>query len=324
MAFSEDAISSRTAPAIRIRNCNLAPVRGFGSYMLYWMIANRRLTYNFALDRALEYCRELRKPLVILEPLRCGYQWASDRFHRFVIDGMAENADACARHRIRYYPYVEPTPGGGKGLLEAFAEEACVVITDEFPCFFLPRMVAAAARRLPVRLEVVDSNGLLPLRAADKAFVRAFDFRRHLQTVLHAHLATFPAADPLCACDLPAALALPSSITSRWPPASAALLAAKPGSLDALPIDHAVKLAAMTGGHTAAWTRLKGSSEISSRNIARTTIAPRSTLPAVFPLTFISATFPLIRYLPKSRNSKIGGRKNYLSDAMAPARAGGI
>jgi deoxyribodipyrimidine photo-lyase len=103
------------------------------------MIANRRLTYNFALDRALEYCRELRKPLVIFEALRCGYQWASDRFHRFVIDGMAENAGACERHHIQYYPYVEPKPGAGKGLLEAFAADACVVITDEFPCFFLPR-----------------------------------------------------------------------------------------------------------------------------------------------------------------------------------------
>jgi hypothetical protein len=31
-------------------------------------------------------------------------------------------------------------------------------------------MVAAAARKLTVHLEMVDSNGLLPLRAADRAF----------------------------------------------------------------------------------------------------------------------------------------------------------
>jgi len=121
MAFSEGASSSRIVPAIRIRNCNVAPVRGSGSYVLYWMIANRRLTYNSALDRALEYCRELRKPLLIFEALRCGFQWSSDWLHRFVIDGMAENARNCARHRVRYYPYVEPKPGDGTGLLEAFA-----------------------------------------------------------------------------------------------------------------------------------------------------------------------------------------------------------
>src|SRR5271169_1554848 len=82
-------------PALRVRHANSAGVRGGGEYVLYWMIASRRTVYNFALDRALEYCRELRKPLVILEALRCGYPWASERLHRFVIDGMAENAAGC-------------------------------------------------------------------------------------------------------------------------------------------------------------------------------------------------------------------------------------
>jgi len=90
-------------------------------------------------------------------------------------------------------------------------------------------MVAAAAMKLFVRLEAVDSNGLLPLRAADKAFVRAFDFRRHRQKVLPAHLEAFPAADPLAASDLRPPFPLPSTIASRWPPASTDLLAAKPG-----------------------------------------------------------------------------------------------
>jgi deoxyribodipyrimidine photo-lyase len=113
-------------------------------------------------------------------------------------------------------------------------------------------MVAATGRKLPIRIEAVDSNGLLPLRAAEKAFVRAFDFRRHLQKVLPAHLTAFPAADPLGTSDLPASPELWSSITSRWPPVSPALLAATGGSLGAFPIDHAVKPAAMVGGHSAA------------------------------------------------------------------------
>ena len=119
-----------------------------GRYVPYWMIANRRLSYNFSHDRALEHCRELRKPLVILEALRCGYKWTSDRLHRFVIDGMADNAAISAELRILYCPYIEPLAGGGKGLLEALAADACVVVTDEFPCFFLPRMVSAAVQEL--------------------------------------------------------------------------------------------------------------------------------------------------------------------------------
>ena len=41
-------------------------------------------TFGHALDR----------PLLVFEPLRAGYQWASDRLHRFVIEGMGDNERA--------------------------------------------------------------------------------------------------------------------------------------------------------------------------------------------------------------------------------------
>ena len=223
------------------------------------MIANRRLSYNFSLDRALEHCYALRKPLVILEALRCGYQWASDRLHRFVLDGMADNLASAAKLRVRYYPYIEPIAGAGKGLLHALAADACVVVTDEFPCFFLPRMVSTASTKLQVRLEAVDSNGLLPLRATDHAYTRAFDFRRHLQKVLPAHLREVPAAAPLDAAEtrkLPKPPRLSDTVVSRWPAASSALLKGTPGSLAAFSIDHAVSPVEMIGGHAAALARM--------------------------------------------------------------------
>jgi hypothetical protein len=39
------------------------------------------------------------------------------------------------------------------------------------------RMVAAAARQLPVCVEQVDCNGLLPLQATDRVFAAAHSFR---------------------------------------------------------------------------------------------------------------------------------------------------
>ncbi|HXL23396.1 MAG TPA: deoxyribodipyrimidine photolyase [Candidatus Dormibacteraeota bacterium] len=235
-------------PAIRIRDCNRAPLRPAAGYILYWMIASRRLAHNFALDRAIEHCHSFAKPLLILEALRCDYPWASDRLHRFVLDGMADNARNCERHRILYYPYIEPAPGAASGLLETLAADACAVIADDFPCFFLPNMVAAAAKKLSVRLEAVDSNGLLPLRATDQVFSRAFDFRRFLQKALPAHLSEFPRADPL-AKPLPVPPSLPKLITAKWPSASAALLAAEPAALRTLPIDHHVSPAELRGGY---------------------------------------------------------------------------
>lgn len=236
-----------SVPAIRIRDGNAAPLRADGSYVLYWMIASRRLSYNFALDRAIEHARQLRKPLLILEALRCSYQWASDRLHAFVLNGMAHNEETCATQGVRYLPYVETAPGAGSGLLAALAADACVVVTDEYPCFFLPRMVAAAAKKLSVRLEAVDSNGLLPLRAAQQSFPTAYAFRRFLQKNLPLHLSEFPAAAPLATYDLPLAR-LSKHISQRWPAASSALLEADATALWQLPIDHQVQ-PAIPGGH---------------------------------------------------------------------------
>jgi deoxyribodipyrimidine photo-lyase len=70
---------------------------------------------------------------------------------------------------------------------------------------------------VPVLLEQVDSNGLLPLRAAPKEFVTAFSFRRFLQNHLPEHLLNAPSADPLSKAKLPLLKALPSSIIARWP-----------------------------------------------------------------------------------------------------------
>ena len=148
------------APALRLQVLNDAPVNPRGEYVLYWMIANRRTTWNFSLDEAVSWAEKLNKPLLVLEALRAGYPWASDRLHKFIIDGMADNAESFANSGVAYYPYLERKPGEGKGLLSALARKACLVVTDHFPDFFLPRMVAAAAQKIPVRLIQVDSNGL--------------------------------------------------------------------------------------------------------------------------------------------------------------------
>jgi deoxyribodipyrimidine photo-lyase len=217
------------------------------------MTAFRRVSWNFALQRAAERARELAKPLLVLEALRCGYPHASDRLHRFVLDGMGDNREHFLEAGVAYHPYVEPFPDHGKGLLTTLAEGACLVVADDFPAFFLPRMVAAAAARLPVLVEAVDANGLLPLRAPDRPFGRAVDFRRFLQRTLRHHLA-LPAPDPLG--DLPGRIEIPEAVTRAWPAADAALL--RPGaSLADLPIDHRVGPAPCTGGERAGRERLR-------------------------------------------------------------------
>ena len=153
-------------PDLRIRTLVDLPADPGRDYVLYWMTSYRRCNWNYSLQRAVAWAGALHKPLVVLEALRCGYPWASDRIHHFVIQGMADNAAALARKRVLYYPYVELEADRGKGLLAALAARSSVVVSDDFPCFFLPRMQGAAARQMSTRFELVDSNGILPLRAA--------------------------------------------------------------------------------------------------------------------------------------------------------------
>ena len=245
-------------PAVRVRACNRAGPRPDGEYVLYWMTAARRAGWSFALQRAAEHALALDRPLVVLEALRADYPFASERLHAFVLAGMSDNRRSFARRPVAYHPYVEPAPGAGRGLLEALAARACIVVADDAPVFFLPRMLRAAAARVGVLLEAVDGIGLLPLAATAAVFPTAFAFRRLLQAVLPAHLGQPPKRDPLAGVRLREPAALPAEVVRRWPAAPPDLLAGEPRALAALPVEHRVApVPGVRGGTRAGRTALR-------------------------------------------------------------------
>ena len=241
-------------PPLRIRALNTRPVNPAGSFVLYWMIAARRLHFNFALQHAVDRCRELKKPLLILEPLDVDYPWASDRLHRFVMDGMSANLKAASESAATYYPYLEPGPGRGRGLLRALTSGACAVVTDHYPAFFIPELTRAAAQQSEVLMEAVDSNGLIPVSAHGRPFTSARSYRAFVQRELRTHLRAFPEEQPLSG--LPGGLRaqLPRQLRQRWPSAETVLAAAD--AVARLPIDHTVPPSTARGGHAAARRQL--------------------------------------------------------------------
>ncbi len=227
------------------------PVRPDGAYVLYWMLAQRRMVSNFALERAVAWSRTLGRPLLVFEPLNVRYPWASDRLHRLVIEGMVDNSARCAAHGVRYLPYVEPRHGAARGLLHALSTKAAVVVTDDYPAFIIPELVAAAAESIPARLESVDSNGLLPVRSTSEVFPTAYAFRRHLQRVLPEHVKIRPVPEALAPLHEDEIAAIDPDVLERWPAADLAALLA-PGGMAALPIDHTVGPVATRGGSVSA------------------------------------------------------------------------
>nr|WP_147872508.1 FAD-binding domain-containing protein [Stieleria maiorica] len=215
------------------------------------MIAARRTRYNFALQHAVDRARSLDKPLVVFEPLRVRYDWASDRIHRFIIQGMRDNADAFGDKPVTYFPYVEPKPGRGSPLLAKLAENACTVVTDEYPCFFLPHMIDAVKDRLPVPLELVDGNCVVPMRLPDRTFTVAHSYRRWMHKNILDCLTELPETDPLDNLSLPELDKLPASVTRKWKPADLDALLGEDG-LASIPIDHSVPPSPVVDGGSAA------------------------------------------------------------------------
>lgn len=243
-------------PAVRVRDLNSHKARPDGKFVVYWMTAYRRLSSNFALQRAAELARAHQKPLLIVEALRLDYPWASRRLHAFVLQGMRDNRDHALRYSHCYVPFVETTAGQGHGLMEWLASQATLIVTDDFPCFFLPRMINAVARRIDVKLEAVDSNGLFPMHVADTEFPNAYSFRRYLQKNLSVYLPVMPETEPLANPQNPRLTVPPAELIARWPSADLSLLNCEAGALDRLPIDQVVREAAMTGGPNAARKQL--------------------------------------------------------------------
>ncbi|HEJ83368.1 MAG TPA: deoxyribodipyrimidine photolyase, partial [Desulfobacteraceae bacterium] len=248
-----------TVPGVRIEKANSFPPNPAGDYVLYWLIANRRASWNYSLDRSVELAKGFNKPLLVLEALRLDYPWASERFHRFILDGMADNARDFKGGPVHYYPYMETRPGEGKGLLKALSRKACVVVTDDYPAFFLPRMIAAAAEKVDVTMEKVDSNGILPMRESSDVFPTAFSFRRFMQKRLPFWLFERPKARPVSSTGLPGLTRVPSEILNRWPPVDPDMLSHKDtGKIKAFQVDHTVQAVKGRGGSARAKRVLKG------------------------------------------------------------------
>jgi deoxyribodipyrimidine photo-lyase len=245
-----------TVPDLRVRRANEGDVNGDGDYVLYWMTAFRRLEWNFALQHAADLSRELALPLVILEILRADYPYASHRLHRFILQGMRERGEALAGTGVLHHPFVEERGGEAGGLVPTLASRAAAMVVDDFPSFFLPRMVEEATGEVDVAVDLVDANGLLPLRATEKVFKTARSFRRDLQETLPDHLPESPDPD-LPARDLPPAEdVLSRDIHDRWPAARDDVLAAGSRILEDLPLDASVPSVAASGTSEAGRARL--------------------------------------------------------------------
>jgi len=275
---------------LRARLLNPSPVRQDGDYVLYWMLATRRLQHNHALDNALAWCKALNKPLLILEGLRADYRWACARHHRVVLDAMAEHAAECKKRGVRYLPFVERQAGESRGLLPELAKRAAVVVSDDHPGFFFPQALAAAAKQLDVHFEAIDSTGVLPMRLMPGSLPSAYVLRRRMQKCLSGFLDDAGRKQALSRyAHGPARVA--ASVLKRWPPTPAKQLDRQAALESKIPFQHDVSVSSWQGGALAARATLKQflHQELGRYDALRMQATPASGLSMALHYGFISS-----------------------------------
>ncbi len=201
--------SAWQVPSERLRRQGSPEGQPSGSFVLYCMTVQRRGRWNFALQQAAYRAAQRQQPLLVIEVLRCDRPWANRRHHQLVLDGMRDNAEYFAAHQTAYWPLVESRPGEAAEVLAALLKQCSGAVVDDHPLDGdLPAGVFEG--RAACTIEWVDSAGLLPIRAVDRAFPTAFAFRRALQSLLPEHLPVLPAEDPLAELSLPSFGTFPS------------------------------------------------------------------------------------------------------------------
>ena len=170
----------KPVPAERVHQLNKHPVCNDGDYVLYWMIANRRLEFNSSLQYAVNLAEELGKKLLVFEAVSTRHEFASDRIITFMTQGLLDNLERFEYEKIRYIPWVSTPLQSGAGLLEKLASNSCAVVTDLFPTYHPKYVINQVKSRLNVRFVAIDSNGALPLSIGKKAYPTAHAFRRHM------------------------------------------------------------------------------------------------------------------------------------------------
>jgi deoxyribodipyrimidine photo-lyase len=178
----------------RVQLLNDKSANNDGKYILYWMQMFKRTTHNHALKYAIECANERGLPLVVYEGLKFYYPWASDRFHTFILEGVEEKRKAFEKIGIKYVFYLQKDKSSPKQVVAKIARDAALIVTDDFPCFIIPKHNAAIVEKATIPVYAVDSNGVIPMSKFEKEEFAARTIRPKIKRILNDYLQPFEEA----------------------------------------------------------------------------------------------------------------------------------
>lgn len=163
-----------------------------GDYVLYWMQASQRASWNHALEYAVERANELRLPLAVLFVLMDAYPGANLRHYPFMLEGLLETRDSLSARGI---PLVVRAGSPGKVVLDA-CRKAALLVTDAGYLRHQRRWRSYIAGRAPCPVVQVESELVVPVETASaKEEYSAATFRPKILRVLDRFLVPLASRD---------------------------------------------------------------------------------------------------------------------------------
>lgn len=183
-------------PRERIRPLQDGAIQS-GRPILYWMAVQHRLSWNFALDRALEIAAACQAPHLLVIETPAPFQRLTARHLKFWWDAVREHSTALSAWGRNF---VAGCPHRWEVFLERLLRAAShcgALIVDDFPYHEYRELLDRLGEKSPCRVEAVDSCGLLPLAVHPRCFPTARGFRRVVQELLPYWLKHLPDPRPL-------------------------------------------------------------------------------------------------------------------------------
>lgn len=174
--------------AERVSKLNSAADRSDAEYVLYWAQMNRRVDANHGLLYAVELANKYGLPVLYYEGLTCTYEYANDRLHTFILEGVPETAKRLAKAGIGYVFYLRKKKASRNDVLYELARKAAAVVTDDYPTFIARTHNARVPQKLKIAYYVVDSSCVAPTSLISARQYGAYTIRPRIRKVLGQYL----------------------------------------------------------------------------------------------------------------------------------------
>ena len=179
--------------SLRTRKLNDKPVKE-GEYVLYWMQAAVRSSYNHALEYAVEEANRAGLPLAVVFCLDASFPEANARHFAFLLQGLAEVRSALSARGIAFTVLNESCTDA----VPRLSGRAAAVVTDR-GCLRIQRQWrSAAAKASACAMFGVDTETVVPVdTASGKEAFSAATLRPALKKQLGTFLVSLPETEPV-------------------------------------------------------------------------------------------------------------------------------